>query len=57
MNAKVKKKIVVEGDLNKRPTKGARVKCHYTLTLKNGKVIDCSRKRSTFLIFFTLILD
>ena len=41
----IKKKIISDGDCSSYPPKGAKVECHYVLTLKGGKKIDSSRDR------------
>jgi len=43
----VETETIKEGDGSTFPKKGQKVKCHYVLTLENGKKIDSSRDRGS----------
>jgi len=47
----VDREVLKEGDGSTFPKSGQKIKCHYVLTLNNGKVIDSSRERGKPLSF------
>lgn len=47
LNMGVEIETIKPGDGSTYPKKGQKIKCHYTLTLQDGKKIDCSRDRGS----------